>query len=247
MTAIFKQGTPEWHAARNACAATASEYGEALGVGYESRSRMMQRKLGLLPPKECNWRMQFGTEYENWVAEIYYRMMRTCGKKVRLIPDSFQHDSADVRLGGSIDRIVEDEETGERWVLEIKCVSTGEVRNFIPLTHKLQMMGLCEAYDLPYAHYIAWTPDEGVYLAEFRYDEELWRETIFPLLVQFANWRDQKVIPPRTSSGTKLFITDAVDAGVHIEEIKCIKSKRRRLEQPQTPDPESSPSSPSDS
>ena len=55
---MVEQGSEEWLFIRQKCAATCSEYGNALGVGYCSRAAYMRRKLGLDPPTEKNWIMR---------------------------------------------------------------------------------------------------------------------------------------------------------------------------------------------
>lgn len=126
----MQQGDAAWHDLRDSCAVTWSEAGNALGIGHDSRQAYMKRKLGMKPKKEANWRMEEGTKREPWAAEMYYRFMRDHAEHpVQLWTDAFRRDPADHRLGGSVDRIVTDED-GCKWVLEIKTVSliiTGQI------------------------------------------------------------------------------------------------------------------------
>lgn len=119
----MRQGDVEWHNERGKCAITWSEAGNVLGVGHDSRQLYMRRKLGLVEQKTSTWRMQQGNAREPWAAEMYYQFMRdTCEEPVKLWTDAFKRDWADDRLGGSVDRIVENSD-GDKWVLEIKTVS----------------------------------------------------------------------------------------------------------------------------
>ena len=117
---MITQGSPEWLDLRSRCASTCSDYGSALGVGYISRKKYMKIKLGIEPPPEANWRMLEGQKRENWVCELYYRLMGAFGDPVELFTDHFKEDPDDHRLGGSVDRLVRSKATGERWVLECK-------------------------------------------------------------------------------------------------------------------------------
>lgn len=120
---FLQQGDEKWLQVRAQCAVTASRYADALGVGYKSRKRLMQEKLGLKPADETNELMQFGIDNEAWVCEVYFRLMRELGYNIRMWSHGFHFDRKDERLGGSIDRIVECVDTGARWVLECKTVS----------------------------------------------------------------------------------------------------------------------------
>ncbi len=115
----MQQGSAEWLDLRSKCAITASEAASALGIGYDSRIAYMKRKLGTTPPKEPNWKMLEGQKRENWVCELYFRIMGAHYHPVQLWTDAFQFDWKDRRLGGSVDRLVTDE-SGARWVLECK-------------------------------------------------------------------------------------------------------------------------------
>lgn len=119
----MQQGDAAWHDLRDSCAVTWSEAGNALGIGHDSRQGYMKRKLGMKPKKEAVWRMEEGIKREPWAAEMYYRFMRDhADHPVQLWTDAFRRDWQDHRLGGSVDRIVTDED-GNKWVLEIKTVS----------------------------------------------------------------------------------------------------------------------------
>lgn len=120
---FLQQGDEQWLRVREQCAVTASRYADALGVGYKSRRRLMQEKLGLKPSDETNELMQFGIDNEAWVCELYLRIMRELGYNIRMWSHGFHFDGKDERLGGSIDRVVECQDTGTRWVLECKTVS----------------------------------------------------------------------------------------------------------------------------
>ena len=214
---------------RSRHAVTWSQAGNALGVGYDSRIAYMKEKLGLVEKKEANWRMLEGNKREPWAAELYLRIMGWCGRDVRLDVDCFRSDPFDPRIGGSPDRIVVDEHTGEKWLLEIKTCPGGDMRTEIPITHLIQMWGLCHTYGLPKAHYICWSQHQGILISEITFDQRL-TDFLMPLLVEFCDWWSLRALPPRLPQGQKQMVTDMVNEHCFISEINCVSRKRRQRE-----------------
>jgi predicted phage-related endonuclease len=232
----LRQGSSEWLALRDTCAATASSYANALGIGYDSRAKYMRRKLHIDPPVESNWLMQFGNDHENWVCEIYFRVLASCGQVTRRETRGFDRDPDDCRLGGSVDGIITDVATGERWVLECKTQPNAmECRDQIPVSHICQMVGLMHHTGLKKAHYISWNPENGVFLAEVTCDPRLWDEVMYPRLKQFADWRACGVIPPNMKKADKQYILDAIDEWAYVTEIPSLNSRKLLLEAQETP------------
>lgn len=164
----------------------------------------MQRKLHLKPDKECNWMMTEGTRMEPWVVHLYETVMRDeCWKSVELFVDGGRDDVEDARFGGSVDRIVR-LPCGTHIVLECKTAYSAVQRDEIPHGHLLQMLGLCHAYALPYAHYACYQEGIGFFLAEVRFDEALWRDHVYPRLCQFAMWYEKGVLPPKMPTAEKV-------------------------------------------
>ncbi len=222
---FLEQGDAKWLHVRQQCAVTASRYADALGVGYKSRKRLMEEKLGLKPPDESNDLMQFGIDNEAWVCEVYFRLMREFGYNIRMWSHGFHFDRKDERLGGSIDRVVECQDTGARWVLECKTSKYGAMRTEIPISHRIQMVGLCEAYALPFAHYICWSPNAGIMLARMDYDRHnLWQLCLFPRLRDFARLWALKQLPPRMSSSEKQDVIEACEKLIYVTPITGNKS-----------------------
>lgn len=206
----MKQGSETWLEWRISKSATCSEYANALGVGYESRRAYMERKLGIKPTPEPNWMMLRGTEMESWVVEVYEKVMEEeYGLKVKLFVDAGRDDEADDRFGGSVDRVVE-LCTGRRFVLECKTCYSKTPRTEIPHGHILQMLGLCHAYGLPYAHYACYQEGIGFFLARVDFDPSLWRDHIYPRLCQFAEWRAAGVLPPNMPAAEKVALIKTI-------------------------------------
>jgi hypothetical protein len=146
--------------------------------------------------------------------------MREQGTPVTLITHGFARLEEEPRSGGSPDRIVEDVATGERWILEIKTRMKGTARDYIPVSHKLQMIGLCEAYNLPFAHYACWTPYQCVQFARIDYDrEEMWTKRLLPAVKEYNDFIFNDVTPPRMGSKVKQERLAAIDDYTEISPI----------------------------
>jgi len=228
------QGSAEWMLKRKMCATTCSEFASALGIGYISRQKYMRIKLGLEEPEPSNWMMQQGQLRENWVCELYYRIMHAFKHGVTLYTDSFKVFESDKRLGGSPDRIVRDDD-GDIWLLECKTAYAQQMRDSVPPAHSLQMLGLCAIYGLSKAHYICSNYEKGIYVAEVTWTPGFWSNEILPRLRQFADWWTLKQIPAKMTSGEKQKMLDLIEQHTHVTEIPAIsRLMQERLSQ-QTP------------
>lgn len=223
------QGSEEWLDTRARHAITWSRGADALGIGHNSRSAYMREKLGITPPPECNWRMKEGNRREPWVGELYYRIMGWCGVQVELEVDSFCSDASDSRMGGSPDRIVRDKLTGETWLLEIKTCPGGDMRTEIPISHLVQMLGLCHTYNLHKAHYICHSQGQGILLSEVYYDPRLWT-FLAPKFRAFCDLWSIRAVPGRMDSAEKQEIIEQVKRYSFISEINCVTAKRLQRE-----------------
>jgi len=216
------QGSAEWMLRRKKCAATCSEFANALGIGYISRQKYMRIKLEQEEPEATNWMMQQGQLRENWVCELYFRIMAAFKQPVLLYTDSFKVYAQDRRLGGSPDRIVFDAATGERWLLECKTAYADTMRDSVPAAHSLQMLGLCEIYGLDKAHYICSNYERGIYVAEVCWTPGFWCNEVLPRLRQFADWWTLKQQPPQMKSEDKERLLELIEANTIVTEIPAI-------------------------
>jgi hypothetical protein len=223
------QGSAEWKLRRAECASTCSEFANALGVGYISRQKYMRIKQKEEEPEPSNWMMQQGNLRENWVCELYYRIMHAFRHPVTLYTDSFKVYDVDRRFGGSPDRIVEDE-CGDRWLLECKTAYASEMHSSVPPGHSLQMLGLCEIYGLSKAHYICSNYERGIYVAQVTWTPNFWRNEILPRLRQFADWWTLKQVPPTMKTSDKLQLLDLIAQHTHVTEIPAISQLVRARE-----------------
>ena len=218
------QGSQEWLDLRACHAATCSEYGTAIGVGYKSRQKYWRVKMGIDAADPCNWRMAEGNRREPFIAELYWHIMRMCGHNVHLHTDAFREDVDDHRFGGSVDRIVTDD-TGDKWVLEIKSRPEGEgFRDEIPETHLLQMLGLCHAYGLSKAHYICSTYGTTVFLAEVHFNPGFWELHIYPRLREFGWYWGLRREPPRMKSADKLQLLKLIHENCIVTPIPAVQN-----------------------
>ena len=228
------QGSPEWLETRAKCAITWSEAANALGIGYDTRQLYMKRKLKLVPKKESNWNMMEGNKREPHIAEMYFRIMAAFSRPVTLWTDAFTVLPQDSRMGGSVDRIVTCDSTKERWVLEIKSVPNGDMRTHLPISHNIQMMGLCKTMGCDKAHYIAHSYGQGIYLAEITWDPSLWDEIVFPRLQEFADMWERKEIPTGMKSAEKELLKKTIEQRTFIHELPCIATKMQKRAQLRT-------------
>ncbi len=230
----MQQGSPEWLDLRSKHAITWSEAANALGIGYDSRQLYMKRKLGMVPEKECNWKMSEGQRREPWAAELYYRIMRFCGVNIVLTSEAFRQHPQDRRLGGSVDRIVHDLDTGEEWILEIKTCPGGAMRTEIPISHIVQMHGLCHTYGVHKVHYFCWSQCQGALISELRFDDTLWTDVLYPRYRDFANLWALRIVPPRASKEEKDDLIEEIKARTYISELSCVATKWQQQVQQQT-------------
>lgn len=217
----MQQGDAAWLAARDKCAITWSAAGEALGLGYKSRIAYMKRKLQLVPPPAQNWRMTEGIRREPWVCELYYRLMRESGIDIEFRTDAFRVDWQNAALGGSVDRLVR---YGNReWIFEAKTCPDGDMREEIPITHLIQMHGLCHTYRAPFAHYLCWSQSQGMLLAEVHFAPELW-DVLYPLYEEFiALWNAGK-LPEKMTKDEKEWLERKVRSLCDIREIDAVRT-----------------------
>lgn len=216
----MKQGDEEWLKARDRCAITWSQAAEAIGLGYGSRAMYMKRKLGLVPKKEQNWRMSEGIRREPWACELYYRIMGEAGCPVEFRLDAFRLDPDNPLLGGSVDRIVLG--NGRMWIFEAKTAPDSDMRTEIPISHLIQMHGLCHTYQAPFAHYLCWSQCQGILLAEVHFDVRLW-EILYPRYLEFINMWNRGEIPGPFSKHDKEQLEAQVRSLCYITEIPCVR------------------------
>lgn len=221
----MKQGDAKWHETRDKCAVTASRVADAVGVGYNSRQKYWREKTNREAKVAANWRMLEGNRREPWVAELYFRLMAAFYSPVTLFTDSFTYLEEDPRIGGSVDRIVECDRTGERWVLEIKTCPDGPMRTELPVSHNLQMLVLCKCLKLPKAHYIAHSQGQGIFACEVTWEPELWG-LIKDRLDYFATCVEHDVPVASMPSGFKDELTRRIKRLTHVKEIDCFTTAR---------------------
>lgn len=226
----MQQGTEEWKEARRRYAATASRFGDVCGVGYNSAQKYMRQKLGLEPEDEENWMMERGRLMENWVVLVYQQLMREAKRAVHCREDGIAELPADRRIAGSPDRLVFEIGTGEWHVLECKTCYRSELRDHLPITHNLQMMGLCAIYGFAKAHYICWLEGEGAQLYEVSWAPGTFEQHVLPLLRRFADFRALKQVPPPFPRGHKKAFTELIESLTTvctIEPARVARQKRR--------------------
>lgn len=107
------------------------------------------------------------------------------------------------------------------------------MRTEIPVTHLLQMLGLCHTYDLHKAHYISSSYGQGILVSEIYFKPRLWK-FLAPRMKQFCDWWSIRVLPPRMDAREKEEILREIKDGCFIDEINCVTKKRLQQVPPQT-------------
>ena len=123
-------------------------------------------------------------------------------------------------MGGSPDGLLYDTLTGEWSILEIKTRDASlPFRDYIPITHICQMIGLAQAFQLTTCYYVCWTPDVGIYMARMTFDPAVWTDVIKPRLTEFCDYFDRKEVPPPMKRGEKDQVIAEIESRVYIEPV----------------------------
>ena len=210
----LKQGSEEWLQLRQRCGVTGSRLACVLGLGYLSRNAYMRLKLGVDPPPEVNDLMRFGTDNEDYVCDLYLNWMLENNQPIELIEDGFKLCPDDLRSGASVDRLVRNTETGEMWILEIKCKPKGNVRDSVPISHLLQCIFNAVCHGASFADYCSWSPEvEKMFISRIHFNKEhLWDNFLLPRVRVFNDMWERKEYYPRMKRGEAKSNEDVVRA-----------------------------------
>lgn len=191
-----EQGSAEWLAKRAQCVCTASEFGDALGIGYTSQHKLLQRKWSG-EKQEASWIMLEGNKREPWVRTVLLSLL---GRQYDVELPGFALLPGDSRFGGSPDGILVEATTGvPQGLVEIKTrPGRRDTREEIPIMHLVQMCALLQIYGLPCAYYICSTYDVSIQVAKVTFEPQVWQE-VYRRLQMFALWHEKKIKPPRMS------------------------------------------------
>lgn len=215
------QGSDEWLELRKQHGCTASRLGTIIGCGYISRNAYMRIKLQDLQT-EINPLMQYGLDHEDWVAHLYARFMRNNQEPVTLSCEGFRELDDDPRSGGSVDRIVTSDRTGDQWVLEIKCRPKGDTRTEVPISHICQCVMNAIAYKCDFSDYISFSPEtREVFISRITFDKQaLWDRFLIHKIRNFNDlWQANEYYPPRMRAGERQANASVVKTYTHTRPI----------------------------
>ncbi|MGB0548725.1 MAG: YqaJ viral recombinase family protein [Limisphaerales bacterium] len=217
--ARLEQGSDAWIALRygDEMATTASRLASVLGVSdYTSRAACMRKTLGG-GTGQCSDAMQFGIDHEDYVAQLYLDQMRKTYPRLRMFVHGFKKHAQCPAFGSSIDRLLYDPDSDTAWGLEIKTRPYGEWRQEVPLSHRVQMMGVAACYDLPFMDYVCWSPTDAT-LAYSRCSVEpgFFTEAMIPIIEQWHRWRQAKRTPTRMPSKLKRARIAALMSNIYV-------------------------------
>lgn len=181
---ICKQGTDEWHLARNQLLLTGSNMGTVLSNNpYKSRNEFLIDTF-LCKKTILNKAMLHGQEHESIAREWYHQKY---GREVResgiLIPDW------NPEIGGSLDGFVEDE-TGPG-IIEIKCPQkmydftlTEKNPMGMPMYHFDQIQFYLRVTERNWCDYVVWTEKE-IKVKRILRNNAYWEKIMYPLIKEF--------------------------------------------------------------
>lgn len=173
-----------------------------------------------------------GQKREPWVRSVLLFLL---GNTYDVLLPSFSLYPRDSRFGGSPDGILTDRVTGEPLALiEVKTrPGRHDTRGMVPVTHLVQMCGLLEIYNLPFAYYICSTYDESVQVARVEFDPECWAE-IYRRLQLFAVLFDKRCKPTRAAPGEKDYLESFIRRHTRIISLPELESRMPPPESDQT-------------
>lgn len=144
----IEQRTPAWYAAREHML-TASDAAAAIGENpYESRRKLLQKKVGPVKPFTGNFATIHGNKYEDEARFLFGKLYNLETWEVGL----FRHLEYKW-LGGSPDGIASDGS-----LLEIKCPIKREIKHEIPSYYYPQVQLCMEILKIPQCYFIQYKP-----------------------------------------------------------------------------------------
>lgn len=217
--ARLAQGSDTWLELRYSddMATTASRLASVLGVSeYTSRAACMRKTLGGKgAPSNAN--MQFGIDHEDYVAQLYLDAMRKTYPRLRMFTHGFKKHAQCPAFGSSIDRLLYDPDGDTTWGLEIKTRPHGEWRAELPLSHRVQMMGVAACYDLPFVDYVCWShADETLAFSRCSVEPGFFADAIIPIIEQWQRWRVARRVPTRMPSKLKRARIAALMSNIYV-------------------------------
>lgn len=183
------QRSPEWFKEREG-KLTASNFGQAAGLGPGSRQQLWRRLLKL-EHFHGNEATDWGEKYEP-VALAEYAALDP-GLDIHM--DGFVRHKDYEWLGGSPDFLV-----GASGMGEIKCPYSQIVYAEIPPHYMAQMQGLMQVCDRDWCDFVVWTP-EVMSVQRVHRSNEYW-DWLHLHIADFWSWVVAQIEPPRSKKNT---------------------------------------------
>lgn len=211
----LRPGTEEWKEARYRCV-TATDLGKIMGVD-PSTSRVKLMKMKVLrrdAMDEANDYgrnlMMMGRTFESVARKTYESEYLDEEDKQGYTPD-FLYDSRYRFLGGSPDYYLPD----ERLVVEFKTHFHPNLHDAqpiqsvldIPLKYYLQVQAYLRIMDVQRGQLMSWTISRGHTLFEIKRDEELFLNTILPVVRNFYQSMVEIREAPESVNANKIYLS----------------------------------------
>ncbi len=172
---------------------TASNFANAIGIGYDSRQKLWRQLTGREEPFQGNAATEWGVAHERDAIRQYQvvtgELVDTSGQS----QEFFIHSVLDW-LGCTPDGFA------GQTVIEAKCPASLQAYGKVPDHYMPQLQGQMAITGKSLAHFICWTPDEFE-VWEVPADAEYWRECL-ELLTEFWVCVKDNTEPPKRKKPT---------------------------------------------
>lgn len=160
---------------------TGSRFGDASGVGYDSKEDLALYMLKIKKKKydqASKTRMDHGTKTER-IARQWYE--ERTGNKVT--DAGFAIPKFDPRIGASLDGHV-----GQDGCIEIKCPES-IYRGPIKPSHLAQIQGGMAITGKKWCDYVVYSTNDGLaFIERIEFDQVFWSEKLYPALTSFIEY-----------------------------------------------------------
>ncbi len=105
----------------------------------------------------------------------------------------------------------------------------------IPISHIVQMLGLCHSMKLRKAHYICHSQGQGILIAEVTWSNDLYDKVVYPRLKKFADMWSVRAIPARFPGEEKRELINTIRKHTFVREIADLATLRQLQQEQQMP------------
>lgn len=174
--ADVKQRSDAWYALRKQCVLTASEFAQAIGLGYRSRMALLKQKIDPEKEKEFQHKMDnepaviFGNKHEAEALDLVEAALEQ-----PLCPGGFWVSKEDPRLGASPDAV------GCGFLVEVKCPYWHQPSS-ASTAYRIQMEGQMAVSGISRCYFMSYVPGpRKLFCRLYERNEKAWNFIYFHL------------------------------------------------------------------